>query len=147
MLPGDGFGGLGLFQFAFYLHPFYVGDGTRLVQREETLVGVLRLVQCAYRAAVGFGECGGVDCGEHLSFAHLVALIDAYGRDVAAQFEAECRTRLLFYGADIVFCLAFGVGAYGEGFHLYGCFFCLPRLLGAARQHHTADKQRHEPSY
>ena len=43
LLAGDAFSRLCLFQFAFYLHPFHIRDGSRLVQGQESSVGILRL--------------------------------------------------------------------------------------------------------
>lgn len=144
LLASYGFGGFRLLQLALYLHPFDVGYGARLVQRLETTVGVLRLLQRAQRSAMRLVERSGVDGGEHLSLAHSVAFVHAYARDVAAQFETKRRTRLLFYSAYVVFCLAAGVGAsYGEGLHLNGGFTRPLLLFGAARQHRAANEQRH----
>ena len=103
LLAGDAFSRLCLFQFAFYLHPFHIRDGSRLVQGQESSVCILRLFQGGECCPVSLLHGGRVDGGEQLSLAHSISFFHPYGSDVSGYLEAECRSHLFLDGSHIVF--------------------------------------------
>ena len=90
LLTGDAFGSLRLFQFTFYLHPFHVRDGSRLMEGQESPVGIFCLLQGGEGSPVSLLHGSRVDGGEQLTFADSVTLIYTDGSNISGDFETEC---------------------------------------------------------